>query len=220
MAVFVVVMLMVLVVLVVVGKVEEAKEKVRKSKMTEHSSLEYAKIFVQRQRLILLLIICVQLYLPYIPLSLGNIFTLIYPTFINVPYFYKCIFVPKCAHFYKCIFDNVPHFTNVPPTFTYFYLNFSVCECVCCAWMCLLCLNVSAVCKCVCCVWTCLLCLNVSAVSACRHMCLLCLNVSECVWLPCLLCPSNSQVTSPELVRSSKVPASTKPPTFLPLRRI
>ena len=119
--------------MVVLVMVEKANGKVSKSKIVEHSCKEYAKIFVQRQHLILLLIICVQLYLPYIPLSPGNIFTLIYPTFINVPYFYKCIFVPKCAHFYKCIFDNVPHFTNVPPTFTYFYLNFSVCECVCCA---------------------------------------------------------------------------------------
>ena len=106
MAVFVVVMLMVLVVLVVVGKVEEAKEKVSKSKMTEHSSLEYAKIFVQRQRLILLLIICVQLYVLDLP---SKICTLMCPTFTNMyfchnmphfpndPHFYKCIFVPQCA---------------------------------------------------------------------------------------------------------------------------
>ena len=84
--------------------------------MTELSRLEYAKIFVQRQHSILLLIICVQLYLLDIPISPDDICTLMCPTFTNVyscshlsqfpnvPLFLQMYIFPNVPHFYKCIF--------------------------------------------------------------------------------------------------------------------
>ena len=65
-----------------------------------------------------------------------------------------------------------------------------------------------------CCVWMCLLCLNEST---CRRMCLLCLDVSRHM---CLLYPPNCQVTSPELLRLSKVPTGAKQAAILFLRRM
>ena len=70
-----------------VEMVEEANGKVRISKMAEHSRLEYAKCFVQRQQLILHLINSVQLYPLDIPASPRNITTSSTETvsFLNFP---------------------------------------------------------------------------------------------------------------------------------------
>ena len=71
-----------------------------KSKMAEHSCSEYENIFVQRQHLILLLIICVQLYL---------LDSLIYPNYPNDP-----IYPIYPDYSISLIYLNYPNYPNYP----------------------------------------------------------------------------------------------------------